>query len=31
MTDIQIVAFIVTPLMALVVGCGVAYRARHAG
>jgi hypothetical protein len=29
-TDIQIVAFIVTPLMALAVGCGVAYWARHA-
>jgi len=29
-TDIQIVAFIVTPLMALAVGWGVAYWARHA-
>lgn len=30
MTDIEIVAFIVTPLMALAVGLGVAYWARHA-
>jgi hypothetical protein len=31
MTEIQILAFIVTPLFAVAVGWGVAYWARHAG
>lgn len=29
MTDVQVVAFIITPLMAVAVGCGVALWARY--